>query len=124
MCGFSVDDPAEVFRLTHPRARKAHRCDCCNWMIQPGEHYESEFMVSDGAAFTGRLCACCAIARQAFAAAEDHSGTPSADWFREALRECFDVGSYERDAASLLWRQLYAGIVWRERAARREVARG
>lgn len=37
MCYFEIDEPAEVFRLTHHKARKSHRCDCCRRTIAPGE---------------------------------------------------------------------------------------
>ena len=123
MCSFSVDDPAEVFRLTHHRARKTHSCRCCRKSIRPGEHYEREFMVADGEAFTSKLCECCAFARKLFCDDEHHEGTPSADWFRECLRECFvdDLLLDKRDPETKLWRDLYAGIVRRERAAKREV---
>ena len=47
---------------SHPRARKAHRCDMCSRRIDPGETYLRGTGL-DGTAWTWKECAHCEAAR-------------------------------------------------------------
>ena len=47
----------------YPTARKAHRCDECARVIQPGERYSRTAAIWEGDWFTNVACLHCAIAR-------------------------------------------------------------
>lgn len=49
---------------------------------------------------------------------ESHDDTPFPDWFEEALRGCFD-GAEKTGPDAKEWRDAYAGIIRRQRAANR-----
>jgi len=118
MCSFDLGEVYPVYSITHPRCRKPAPCRVCKKLIAKGEEYERHSYVSDGTAASERMCVGCALAHRAFREDEHHHGAPSPDWFRESLRECFE-GADKSEPDVRLWRQLYAGIVRRTRAAKR-----
>ena len=115
MCMFDVD-PCDFYDVSHPCSRKASRCDVCHAPIAKGEQYERHSYVYDGTARSDRACACCAVSLLAFK--RHHGQAPTPDWFADALHDCFD-GATKTDPDVKMWRDIYAGIVKRERAARR-----
>lgn len=48
-----------VFRQTHRRARKTHRCCECRMPILPGEQHEESFGIWEGDPQTFRTCEVC-----------------------------------------------------------------
>lgn len=52
-------DPAEVYTITNPVARRQHRCEECGGVIAPGEKYQRVFMVFEGDASTIKTCSRC-----------------------------------------------------------------
>lgn len=46
-------------REANPVARKAHRCDCCNGHIEPGERYHRSTNLYDGRVYDFRCCNGC-----------------------------------------------------------------
>jgi len=48
-----------LLRTTRPRARRRHRCDACDRMIQPGTVYVSQTTVGDYEPETWRMHAEC-----------------------------------------------------------------
>lgn len=62
MCAIDGADPCEISSVTHPKARKIHRCGECGRSIMPGEVYHSCFMVMEGCASTFKVCAHCQTA--------------------------------------------------------------
>lgn len=53
-----------VYSVSHPRAKKEHRCDECGAEIMPGDRYEYVFGVWEGDASTWRTCMPCRDLRQ------------------------------------------------------------
>lgn len=58
-CGYDYE-PASVYNVTEPRARKDHKCCECGGQIQPGEKYEYVWGVGTDGAFTAKTCLTCA----------------------------------------------------------------
>lgn len=116
MCMFEVDDPVQVYSITHPRSRAASDCIVCNATIAAGEMYERHSWVGEGSAYSNRLCVWCALAHRVFREDPHHRGYPTPNWFASALRVCF-AGAEKDDPDAKQWRDLYAGILWRRRAA-------
>ncbi len=54
MCSIDLD-PCEVWREEERKARKEHRCACCNRVIKPGTKYLSHFSVFEGSPTTEAL---------------------------------------------------------------------
>ncbi len=63
MCFYDVE-PADVSRLTTPRARKQHKCGECGAVIFPGERYVSVTMIIKGECISCKECQRCADLRQ------------------------------------------------------------
>lgn len=49
----------ELYRRTHPKAKKPHTCEFCNKEIHIGEKYSYETGKYDGEMFTRKLCLVC-----------------------------------------------------------------
>lgn len=109
MCFFEVDDVCPVYNITHPRARTAKPCRACKTTIAKGEQYERHSYVAEGSARSDCLCEPCALAHQVFRRHPHHRGSPTPDWFVDALLECFE-GAPKTDPDAKMWRSLYAGI--------------
>lgn len=115
MCYFDVD-PCEVYKTKHRKARKQHACTVCHGHITKGNLYKYHSWISDGYPGDAKVCNECEKTMDEF---RDHHGQfPSPDWFAEALRECFD-GAPKQDLTARKWRSAYAGILKRNRAAKR-----
>ena len=54
-------EPADVYNVVKPIARKEHRCGECGRTILRGEPYERHSMVYDGSASTHAVCEHCAV---------------------------------------------------------------
>lgn len=52
-------DPAQVYNVTLPRARKSYHCEECGGAIRAGERYERVFAVWDNSPSTYRTCERC-----------------------------------------------------------------
>jgi hypothetical protein len=48
MCDVDYGERAKVWDETHPKARKAHRCDLCALLIVPGTVYDRIASLGDG----------------------------------------------------------------------------
>lgn len=83
-------DPADVYRASRQRARKAYRCYECGGAIAPGELYERVFAIFEGAGLVARTCLDCLEVRDGLAEMAcfcwAHGGLAEAvdDQFREA----------------------------------------
>lgn len=106
MCDVDNDsDSPSVWNERWQRARKPYRCVCCHTLIAINDRYLYHFSVSDGNAWTDRLCKTCDESREQFAAA--HGGLlPCPANFGHALAECID----ERDEESLKWKPMLGQI--------------
>jgi len=60
------DDPAELYKATHPKAKKSHKCSECGCDIKPGEGYERVFGKWDGDSSTYKTCSDCLSVRDVF----------------------------------------------------------
>lgn len=103
MCVVDLE-PCSVWRETPHKARKVHRCDCCETPIVVGEYYLSHFSIFEGDTVYQSMCFACWLAREQFADA--HYGLKSnPGFFPEMLRECIDDSE-----SSSLWRELLEQI--------------
>jgi len=50
---------SEVLSMSHPKARKAHRCQWCSRVIDPGETYDRQFIVGDDGPYNWVNCQHC-----------------------------------------------------------------
>lgn len=122
--GGSVIDAAtcDTWSETPRMARKEHRCSCCRGTIAQGTPYVAHFNVYDGDASYQKMCAPCWFAREDFGQAHQQWVTPS--YLAEALHECFGEESREYwEDDDRRWRQHYAGILIRRRAANRSLTK-
>lgn len=78
MC-FTNFEPAEVFRTTRRRARKAHRCDDCHDGIQRGEMYRYSSGIFDGEPFSLKTCRRCLYDISRIYTAELAEGCPPSE---------------------------------------------
>lgn len=62
-CYCDYGEAPSVLCITHPTARKPHRCDECSGTIESGQKYERIFGVWEGAAGTFKCCHECEAAR-------------------------------------------------------------
>lgn len=94
-------DPATVYSARVVTARKPHRCDECDGLIEPGESYERASLLSDGKWDAYSTCAAC---------------LPMADW---VMRNCGCRlhGDLWRHLAEDTWREyryeLPAGVAFK-----------
>ena len=86
MCDLGDQDCATLWKVTHPKARVGHRCDCCRRTIVKGENYALTSSLYDGSWQSEKACAECATVINAFG--EEHRFFPSASTFVEYLEEC------------------------------------
>ena len=96
---------------TPRKARKEHRCDACGVTIAVGEPYLVHSHVGEGTAETEKACFACWWARKVFSSA--HGVTYAPSYLKTSLMECIDLDG-DRE-----WRPLLAGVLRRERRARR-----
>jgi hypothetical protein len=54
-------EAADAYCVTHPLARKPHRCGECGRTILAGEPYERHSLVYDGTASSHAVCTHCAV---------------------------------------------------------------
>lgn len=64
MCMIDYAERCTVLSDTEPTARKAHRCDECHRIIEPGEKYKNESLLMDGQASTHKTCRHCLRVRE------------------------------------------------------------
>lgn len=120
MCDFEVDEPISGSTELHRRARKEHQCGSCRGRIRPGETYLRYSWFGDGTAAAVSVCEPCELGWQFFRS--EHGSYPTPDWFKEALFSCFD-GADKTDPEAKVWRDVYAGMLKRSRAAQRAEVR-
>src|SRR5271154_24336 len=98
MCDLDYDDgdAPSVWSERLQKARKPYRCVCCHAPIAVGEQYLYHFSVSDGLAWTERMCKACDEIRDQFGK-EHGDQMPAPSNFRDSLVNCID----ERDEESL-----------------------
>ncbi len=78
-----------VWRETHRKARKDHKCDCCGALIRAGERYMVVASVFEGQASSEKQCLSCTLAIVEFADRPGHmKWMPSG--FRHVLEDCVD----------------------------------
>lgn len=58
-CSCDADDGPTVYRTSTPTARRAHRCDECKGVIQPGERYTTAFGIWEDGGATFKTCGDC-----------------------------------------------------------------
>lgn len=118
MCSIDLE-PCSLWSETEVRARKRHDCDCCGGHIQPGETYVRHFSILDRDVTSEKCCAPCKSAREEFRDAHGTFGTPG--YSMELLMECWS-GESRRfwTDDDRRWRVLYAQMLRRGRAAKRE----
>ena len=65
MCDCSIEsgDECQFYQVTHPKARKLHRCVECGEIIQSGQKYERMVMIWDGIWDHFNTCLVCAQIR-------------------------------------------------------------
>lgn len=121
MCYFEAE-PCAVHRSSFPVSRKRRRCDGCGGWIQAGAQYERCFFVFEGEAGTDNACLACVAVQRAFM--EEHGSAPNYNWLRDALLDCYDGAENKgrRDEDAQPWRDAMAGMLRRQRAAKREAA--
>lgn len=133
MCSISGLERSQVWSETERRARKAHDCDCCGGRIKPGETYIKHFSVYDGIATSEKVCMPCHEARDEFCLKHNFVGIPSRfgfdlqDCVGEATHRIYDKETrrwrksreFWRDD-DRRWRSILAGMIRRDRAARRD----
>jgi hypothetical protein len=69
MCYCPDEGSSEFYSRTHPRARKAHRCEECRRVILPGERYARHSQKWEGDVSSWPTCAQCDAWSSAFARA-------------------------------------------------------
>ncbi|MDP2275268.1 MAG: hypothetical protein Q8K32_31270 [Archangium sp.] len=130
MCYFELDDPAVEYNVERNEAAAAWTCDVCGAEIPPGawcrtdamllEYSDPEEGETDADEWeTFEVCFACDAVMDSFA--DSHGSTPAPNWFAEALWQCFE-GADKADPEVKEWRDGYAGIRRRQRAAKREAA--
>jgi len=115
MCSIELE-PCEVWEVRSHRARKAHRCDCCQRTIQPGERYNATFSIFEGEVSYERACPECLRAQDQFAIAHHGEYGPTISnpsYFPTMLDDCMMDGDDETDTR---WRPMREAIraQWRQ----------
>ncbi len=87
MCGSDDGWDVEFYREVKRKARKAHRCDECGTLIQPGEHYIRVSQKFDGSVSDWADCLLCSRVKSAYFKAEHAVGHHDATYTRRGLRE-------------------------------------
>ncbi len=107
MCVIDDDERCELWTESHRKARKVHKCGCCEGQIQPGDVYLLHYSRFDGYENdNSKMCPPCEEARKQFADAHEHH-TPSPSFFREVLQGCV----YGNDEASeKIWKPMLAAM--------------
>lgn len=118
MCSIDLD-PCTVWDESVATARTPHTCDGCGARILPGTAYLRHANLYKGKWTREAACFACWWARETFVSAHGQSFAPS--MLAEMLRECVDTDRPWWGPKERLWRSLLAGILRRQRAARREV---
>jgi hypothetical protein len=119
VCDLYELESCTVWSEEKRRARKTHVCSSCRGVIRPGEDYWTHFSVADGRAVSEKICGVCFVAREDFA--EVHAVIPTPGYFAQSLVDCY--GSEAREFwtdEDRRWRKIYAGMLRRGRAAKRE----
>lgn len=117
MCQLDFDEMASVWDETQVKARKAHRCDCCDGPILPGEVYLKHFSLHDGYVCSEKVCAACRPMRAAFLAAHGSTGTPGS--MRPLLDQCIEAEADEgHEDVAERWREELRAMDARKAAAR------
>lgn len=111
-------EPADVYSVYKPIARKEHKCGECRRIILAGEPYERHSMVYDGTASDHAICSHCAVLTEWLAI--ECGGTVTGEMIEDIEEHAHD---YERaDLGSLAacaraqwmkgpsWRVPYPGI--------------
>lgn len=119
MCEINLD-PCDVWKVSRPKARKAHRCAACGGTIAPGTQYVRLFTLFDGEARDDASCAECWADNEAFGNADGHTMT-APGYFPELLRECVEWTEDDdgNEVATGEWAPMLARL-----EARRDAARG
>ncbi|TAL28975.1 MAG: hypothetical protein EPN98_21270 [Phenylobacterium sp.] len=60
MCSTDYD-PADIFEVSYPRARKRHGCDECHVDVLPGERYAKASWLADGSWSSSVRCLPCLL---------------------------------------------------------------
>lgn len=116
MCEIDSDEYAEVWVETPRKARKPHRCDCCNGVIKPGETYTHHFSKFDNSLSDQKKCPACTEAMKEFAAEPGHM-LVMPDSFNEFLEECISESDDPKE--SRRWQRMQKAMATRGAAARR-----
>jgi len=130
MCEVDYDDGESwsMWEERQVKARKAHRCDCCDGTIAAGELYRRHFSVSDGSICCERACAACVVAIDRYI--EVHRWRTNPGGMPDLIEHCVEE---ERDEATHRGDQGAAMVAafWdahlddmKARAAAREAAKG
>lgn len=87
MCYIDTDSYSEVWNEKEQKARKNHKCDCCNGPILKGEKYIRHFSIFDGQVTSEKCCESCQYDRSDFSKHHEH-WTPSPGCTKELVHEC------------------------------------
>ncbi|CAB4127451.1 hypothetical protein UFOVP75_203 [uncultured Caudovirales phage] len=114
MCEVDFDgDPADVWAVTHQKARKTYRCECCGATIHPKELYAKVTAIFDGYVDREVSCAACRTDTEEFSRSPGHMDNMPSCFFEE-LSNC--VGDVDSP-----WKSMYDRICARISSSR-EVA--
>lgn len=107
MCDIELEI-CEVWHEVERKARKEHKCSCCNGRIEPKEQYYTHFSVLRGETTSEKICVYCFLARAEFA--EAHlSAICTPGYFQSLLHECIS-----EDPDDSEWREMLEAIAGRK----------
>jgi hypothetical protein len=98
MCEIDIDDKADVWRESRPKARKAHWCGTCGRAIPVGEVYGRVSCVIDGSAWSEACCLECDADRVEFGG--EHGVMLSPSSFGEELVQCIGSEGMPEDGSA------------------------
>lgn len=102
MCYIDLE-PCEVWNEAARKARKEHKCACCERTIRKGETYLVHFSVFEGDATSEKMCDECDTDRVTFG--DNHGGVRgSPGYFKVMLADCIAEDGEER------WKEMMDSI--------------